>query len=438
MEKFIADETYTAFLLPGIKAIVTTEPPKRYTSSPIKEEGSSKMALWGDDNDFPQKVIEDVRKDPEIGTLLDKQARLLYSGGLVYGRIEILEGGKEVLKAASPEERKMIDDWLRKSNINRYVYEAARDLYWFYNVYPELVLSLDRTKIAQLCVQPAEICRWEKMDKTGVVKTCFINANFPDETETSERTKKVPVLDPYYDPASTLRTISSGYNFIYPLSIPTPGSSYYQLADWNSIRESGWLAVSQAIPKFKAKLLDNQLSIKYHVEISNQYWPLKYPDYDKKSPAEKRQIMDAELKKFNDILSGVEKAGNSIVTAMMTDKTLGKEYSLWKINVIDDKVKDGKYLEDGKDASLYKMSSIGLHPALIGTMPNNGMGGAGSNIREAYNLHMLSVRAHQDILLEPLDVVKNYNGWPEDIVFRFRNSFMNTLDAGNETSQTRA
>lgn len=438
MKKVVFDTEHGVALLPAIKAAVTVDQPKRYTSPKIKDEGSGKMALWGDSNDFPQQVILDVRKDPEIGTLLDKQARLLYSGGLVFGRIKVLDGGKEVLEAASPEEQKNINTWLRKSNINRYIYEGARDLYWFYNVFPEIVLSNDRNTIAQICVQPAEICRWEKMDDKGIVNNCFINANFPDETETGKHTKKVPVLDPYYDAAGTLRAIKSGTNFIYPLSVPTAGSTYYQLADWNSIRESGWLAVSQAIPKFKAQLMENQLSIKYHVEISNMYWPIKFPDWDKKSTAEKKTAQNEELKKFNDLMSGVEKAGNSLITAMKTDTALGKEYSLWKINVIDDKVKDGKYLEDGKDASLYKMSSIGLHPALIGTMPNNGLGGAGSNIREAYNLHMLSVRAHQDILLEPLELIKNYNGWPEDIVFRFRNSFMNTLDAGQETSTTQA
>lgn len=437
MRKVEYNEDFSAAILPAIGAIVT-EAPKRYTTPTVKDEGSGKMAKWGDENNFPQKVIEDVRKDPEIGTLLDKEARLLYSGGLVYGKLEIAEGGKEILKPLTGTELKTVSDWMRKSNINRYIYEAARDLYWFYNVFPEFVLSKDKKNIVQLCVQAAEQCRWEKQDNNGIVKNCFINANFPDDDEKNDRTKTVPVLDPYYDAAGTLASIKSGFNFIYPLSIPTPGSTYYQLADWNSIRESGWLAVSQAIPKFKKNLLEKQLSIKYHVEISDMFWGLRYPNWNSFTSEEKKEKKDIELSAFNDLMSGVEKSGNSLVTPFKTDAGLGKEFSMWKITAIDDKMKDGKFLEEGKDASLNKMAAIGLHPALIGTMPNNGMGGAGSNIREAYNLHMLSVRAHQDILLEPLEVVKNYNQWPEDLVFRFRNSFMNTLDAGKETSKTTA
>jgi hypothetical protein len=434
METVIHNEDFSAHLLPQINAIVTTRP-QRNSTPLIKETTSSKMAYWGDGNDFPQIVIDDIRKDPEIGTMLDKQARLLYSSGLVYGTIDFKENGDEILKPPSPEVRKTIDTWLRKSNINRYIYEGARDLYFFYNVFPEVVRSVDDSKIIQLCIQPAEHCRFGKQNKRGIIDTCFINAQFPAETELDPRTIVLPVLDPYYDPAENLRN-ASGHNFIYPLSIPTAGSTYYQLADWNSVRSSGWLDVSKAIPKFKKNYIEKQLNIKYHIEISDQYWPLKFEGWAQKKAAEQAKIKNSELKVMNDLLSGLEKSGNSLVTAFKSNFDTGKEFSLWKINVIDDKIKDGKFLEDGKDASLYKATAVGLHPALIGAMPNSGMGGAGSNIREAYNLHMLSVRAHQDILLEPLELVKAYNGWPDDIVFRFRNSFMNTLDKGKETTKT--
>jgi len=436
MKDVIINTEIHAALLPNIGAVVTL-PDTRYTQTVVKDESSSKMASWGDNNDFPQKVIEDIRKDPEIGTMLDKQARLLYSGGLVFGKLDYKDNGEEILVAPAKNTIKEINDWLRKSNINRYVYEAARDLYFFYNVFPEVVRNIGGTEIVQLCVQPAEQCRFAKQNSKGIIDTCFINANFPTDDESNARTKKLPVLDPYYDPATNLK-LAKGTNFIYPLSIPTAGSTYYQLADWNSVRSSGWLDVSKAIPLFKKNYLEKQLNIKYHIEISDQYWPTKYPNWNKLNDQEKKTLIADELKAFNDLLSGLEKSGNSLVTTFKTDFGIGKEYSLWKVNVIDDKIKDGKFLEDGKDASTYKATAVGLHPALIGMVPNSGLGGAGSNIREAYNLHMLSVRAHQDILLEPLDLVKSYNGWDEDIVFRFRNSFMNTLDKGKETSKTSA
>jgi hypothetical protein len=434
--KVIVSKDYDAFILPGIGAVVTESAPP--TSTVFKSEGNEELAVWGTNNDFPQLVIADVRKDPELPNLLDEKARLLYSGGLIFGKLVKGKDGSESLEPLDEGAAKEINEWLTRANINRYIYEASKDLYWFYNAFPEIILSVDRKKIVSICTQPAEICRWKKQNpSTGLSEICYLNANFPDAKLTDKETKKLPVLDPYYDPAGKLLIDDKGTNYIYPLSIPTPGSTYYQLADWNSIRESGWLEVSRAIPKFKKSQLEKQMSIKYHIEVSNLYWENKYPEFASKPTAEKVKIKEKEFRNFQQILAGAERAGSNLFTVLLTDPTLGKEYSLWKVNVLKDKLESGVFLEDGKDASLYKMAAIGIHPALLGTMPNNGMGGAGSNIREAYNLHVLKVRAHQDIILEPLNtLIKTYNKWPEDLAFRFRNSFMNTLDKGSETTKT--
>lgn len=435
-EEIIVEFGAEAFYLPGVKALVTETNSPRPTSTSLDDTTTTDVAPWGDNNDFPQKVIEDVRKDPEIGTLLDKQARLLYSGGLIWGTITTQEGGKEIMKPLDDSRNKQIKEAFKLSNIKRYLLEASRDLYWFGNIFPELVTSKDRSRIAQICVQAAEECRWSFQNPTtGLINTCYINANWPNAKASDKFTKKLPVLDPYFDVITQIKD-SKATNFIYPLSYPSPGNKYYQLTDWNSIRQSGWLDVSRAIPKIKKYLLEKQTTIKYHIEISQLYWKKKFPDFDNKSPEEKVKIKEDELKAFQSTMSGTDQAGNNFFTTMLTDEANGRDMSLWKITPIDDKISDGKYLEDGKEASLYKMSAVGLHPALVGTMPNNGLGGAGSNIREAYNLHMLSITAHQDIILEPLYIMRDYNGWGDDVEFRFRNSFMNTLDKGTETTKT--
>jgi hypothetical protein len=367
--------------------------------------------------------------------LLDEKARLAYAGGLIYGTLVRNADGSETLSPVTGALQKEIDDWMMRSNITSYVYEVLKDLYWFGNAFPEIVLTTDRKKIVQLCVQPAEQCRWAKQNEKGIIDTCFINANFPDAKATDPLTKKLAVIDRYYDAAGTLLQRSET-NLIYPLSIPSPGSNYYQLADWNSIRASGWLDVSRAIPKFKKSLLEKQMTIKYHIEVSNQFWEQKYPGFDTKEITEKVSIKEKEFKTFQDVMAGAGSAGGNLYSPMITDIVNGKDYALWKITAIDDKIKDGTFLEDGKDASLYKYSAMGIHPALLGTMPNNGLGGAGSNIREAHLLYTMKIRPHQDIILEPLNyLVVPYNKW-DGVTFRLRNSFMNTLDKGSQTTNT--
>jgi hypothetical protein len=429
-------DDYTAAFIPGINAIVTdVASMPRPTSTVIKTQDSDAMALWGDGNDFPQQVINDVRQDAELPNLLDEKARLAYAGGLIYGKLVRNSDGSEYLEPISGALQKEIDDWIMRSNITSYLYEVLKDLYWFGNAFPEIVRDSDRKKIVQLLVQPAEQCRWSKQNKNGIIETCYISANFPEAKATDSLTKKLGVIDRYYDAAGSL-LLRKETNLIYPLSIPSPGSNYYQLADWNSIRASGWLAVSKAIPQFKKALLEKQMTIKYHIEVSNQYWEQKYPGFDSKELKDKVQIKETEFKTFQEVMSGASAAGGNLYSPMITDVVLGKEYALWKITAIDDKIKDGTFLEDGKDASLYKYSAIGIHPALLGTMPNNGLGGAGSNIREAHLLYTMKIRPHQDIVLEPLNyLVVPYNKW-DGVTFRLRNSFMNTLDKGSQTTNT--
>lgn len=437
-QKVLINDDYSVGYMPGIYAAVSTDVKKitRPSFGINKEAASKEILFWGDNNDFPQQVIADVRKDPEIGTLLNKQVNLLYSSGLGWG-IPSVDNGVKTYTSLSPAEDLVVKSFNRKSNINRYISECTKDLYWFSNAFPEIVLDGGGKTIIQICAQAAEECRFGPQNKsTGLLDTCYINAQWPDGSATDPLTKKIPVLDSYYDPAAQLTENLRGLNYIYPLSVANPGNKFYQLADWNSIRESGWLEVSQAIPKFKKAMLNNQIHLKYHIQISSQYWVQKFPGWlalDKKIQNEK---MRAELEAIQATLVGAVNAGKSIQSVIHHEFGQGKEFELLKITAIDDKIPDGKYLEDGKDASTYKMSAIGLHPALIGTLPNNGMAGAGSNIREAYNLHMLSIKAMQDLVLEPLNnLVIPFNGWNPEMEYYFNNQLMTTLDAGKEVKK---
>lgn len=433
--RVLINDEYTVAFMPGIGATVSTGINKvtrpAFTIDKIAQQRT--FMWWGDSNDFPQQVIADVRKNPEIGTLLNKQANLLYSSGLSWGIPELVNGQKK-LNQLPPEEESVIKNWLKKSNINRYLIETSKDLYWFYNAFPEIILQGDGKKIIQICAVATEECRYGPQNpKNGLIDNCFINAQWPFGSPIDPLTKTLPVLDSYYDPASQLKENLRGLNYIYPLSVANPGNKFYQLADWNAIRESGWLDVSQEIPKFKKALLKNQMHLKYHIQISQMYWEKKFPGWLTMKDKEKSDKMREELDAIQATLVGAVNAGKSIRSVIHHEPNTGKEFELMKITPIDDKIQDGKYLEDGKDASLYTMSAIGLHPALVGTMPNNGLGGAGSNIREAYNLHMFTIKAMQDLVLEPLNnLLIEFNGWNPDMEFCFNNQLMTTLDAGKE------
>jgi hypothetical protein len=413
--------------LPGVSAVVTTDKPKYPTAPQQKVDGSGKIVPWGDTNLFPQEVWALAEKTT-IPTLIKKMTEGLY-GRVIYGKEQIDDAGNaKFVRQINPD----IEAWMKRTNVKRYLLEAAHDLFAFGNFFPEIILSNDRKKITGITAQEAMYCRFERHNTNGISPNVYINANW-DNGGTEDDSLKVPVLDPYYDPVGNLMT-ASGFKFIYPSSFPSPGKSYYQVAAWDSVRKNGFLEIAAMIPSWKKTLMKQQISIKYHIEVPNEYWSAKYTDWDAKSAAEKINTKQQELADLNSILTGEKNAGRSIMTASIFS-TQGNERVGWKIKQLDEKFADGKYIEDMQNAFDHLLFAIGIDGTLVGNSPGKGMGaGSGSDKRVAFETFIIMNQANEDLLLEPLNnVIAPYNGW--DVEFRIDRKIVTTLDAGSSTKK---
>jgi hypothetical protein len=412
----------------------TTQKPDSPLVKPTGDNSTAVIAKWGEDNLFPQRVLCEIENNTIIGSTLDWKARALYAGGVEAGKVSYNANGKQIF---TPLIYQPFEEFKKRSAFNRYLIEACGNFYYLYNVFPEFVLSNDRKQIVAITVQDAPFCRWGLQNpKTGLVEWCYVNANWDKwEDEYSQYTARIPVLDPYYDPVGSLRERDDSFKYIYPVSYPTPGKVYYQLAHWNSIRKSGWLDVAAEIVKFKKYLLKNQLTIKYHIKVPEYYWGWKYPKWASYTEVQKKQIIKDELDAFNKFLQGTDNAGKSIMTIYKFDPHMQKAYQGWIIEAIDDKTKDGAYIEDSQEASSHILYALGVDATLIGTTPGKGLGaGSGSDKRVAFNIYMSLCQIHQSIILEPLEIIRDYNGWDPEIQFRFRNPLIETLDSGQQTT----
>jgi hypothetical protein len=280
-----------------------------------------------------------------------------------------------------------------------------------------------------------ENCRLSWQNKTtGFVEKCYVNADW--EIVTNEKAMIVlPVIDPYYDPAGNLRE-KKGFEYVYPVSYPTPGKFFYQLAYWNAARESGWLGFSFMIPEFKTAIMNHQMSLSYHLEVDETYWPSVFADWDKMNNTEKTASKQKWLDAFNKKFIGTKNAAKTIMSPKFYNKQ-GHEEFAWKITPIDDKMKSGILIEDSHEASTHLLNSLGVDPTIFGNGPGKNFGsGSGSDKNAAYNLFMASVRPYHDLILEPLYLVKEYNGWDAELEFRFRPSFMARNTSGKPTLET--
>ncbi len=413
----------------------TTPRIKDYT---LPQDGD--IMFWGDSNNFPQMIVDLYAKDPIIGTTLAKMAASIIEGGIFPCKlIDYNDDGSEIVEPIMNDRE--INNFLNAIWFNRFLHETANDLVWFFNAFPGLILSLDRSKILQLDANEAAYCRWGVQDKTGKSPWVHMNANWPNVSAQDEFSKKFPVIDPYaYDPYTPVRG-NSWFKYIYPISYPTPGRHFYQLAHHDSVRTSGWLDVHTAIPAFKKYLMKNQMSIKYHWKVDVAYWEKAYGEqWTKGDAAAKLEIKKKWLKEMNDKLTDVTKAGNAILTDREWDKVTSGYKDFIEVIALEDPMKDGKYNEDSQQAAAYILYSIGVDPSTMGLITS--MGGArsgGSDKREGWLIDKSRLMPFRNFMTEPIMYAATFNGWQDryDGMFRvrWRDTILTTLDTGAGTKK---
>lgn len=415
----------------GGKAPATQPTMPRVTNT---ETGpGTEVENWGEDNDFPQQIIDLYSKNTLIPRLLGDKASELVGGGLVAMRVTGFKNGQEEMEWIDDPE---IKSWLDDFQLNRTLFEMANDLLWFYNGWVELIPSVDRSRIVGLVHQEASFCRWEKQSTNGKCENVHLSADWP--TPKKETTKILPAIDPYaWDSIDKVRA-STKTNFLYHYNIPTAGKTFYQLAYHDSVRTSGWLDILQAVPAFKKYLLKNSMSIKYHFEIDAEYWPAYFgeKEWEKADAATQLSLKKTWLKAMTDALTDVEKAGNSIVTEKVFDQAALKDYrSYVTIHTLNDATKDGSYLKDILEGNNQVLYAFGADPTTIGY---NGGGdqaqrSGGSDKREAWLINNLRLQPIRNFLLEPIRWAARYNGWEKrhpGFKIMTKDSILTTTDTG--------
>jgi hypothetical protein len=397
-----------------------------------------KVANWGDDNDFPGMIKKLLASDAEMKALIDFCVRASYGKGIVcLNEVDIDDDGNPKYKAIIDP---AITAWYKSPQTRKYCLEAFIDLFTFFNVFPEMIPSRDRTKINYIGVNEAMHCRWAMMGDDGKLSKLIVNKNWPGaKLDDPLQTTIITAIDPYdYDIVNLVKNDKSLKKFVFPLNYPTIGQTYYQAAHWDGLRLSGWLEIAAQIPAFKKALLKNQMTIKYLIRIPTNYWPAVYKDWDKLSEKAQDEKKKAKLKEINASLTDVKNTGKSILNEVGYDPVTKEKLPGWEIDVIDDKTKAGAFLEDSQEASAHKMRALGLDPTLVGTLiTGKGMGaGSGSDKQLAWNIMLAMIDTYRQIVLDPLHfkaafddgVLTKYPGF----TLRFRDSIMETVNGHNQ------
>lgn len=401
--------------------------------------GNTGVVRWGENNNFPSDIAKVVEDSIDLSAFIDFLVKSSYGQGLEYGIWTLDELKNEwVLKLINDPE---IDLFFKKMNVQALVMDILKNFYTFWNVFPQFVMSKDRTKICTLAITQAKTCRYEAPDKynSQLKKNILLNPNWENGNAKSPETLPVKCYDSNtYDLVSQI-AIDKPRNFIVPITYSSVGRDFYQLAPWDGVRTSGWLEIVRNIPLYKKYLMQNQMVIKYHITIPSIYWEQlsqqRYSKDLKELTTDERDKMRVDaLEPIQKKLTDIQNTGNTIIT---TEYTELHGTANWSIKAIDDKMKDGAYIQDSQEGSAALMRAMGLDATLLGPVPGKSQGaGSGSDKYAAMDIHQQLNKPIADMAVQPFMLMLEYNGFTKrlpNLGVRLRPHKLNLVADGKQT-----
>lgn len=442
------------------------------TAAPVKKmQNSLDVALWGEDNRFPQNIEQQMAYCGVGKAALDWKARVLFGGGIIPGRIKDYEddGKKEVFQPLSRTEGKEIYSFIENRAMFRFFLEYLQDWTWFTNCFPEVILNKAGDKITGFVHQESCDCRFKQMNENGEIDNVYLSklwgtsssqfAKFdPDKkilgilenpnmliTTDNKYLKAIDCVD-MYDAVNSLKRIaeklkgSSGLkSAIFPVNYPSPNKTYYQVPSWDGARLGGWVEIACKIPQIIKLFLRRGQKIQYHIEVPDTYFTKKYgaKDWMAFPPKEQNLKRRKLLEELDEFLTSDKSKFSSLVTFFDVDRHNKDEVGRIKITTIENKTGIDKELLSSSAADLQILSAMGVHPTLFGagTVGTGSQRTGGSDQREAYLIYTSLLALERNVVLEPLYLARDFNKWDSDIVFRIRDTQLTTLDQNTGTKK---
>lgn len=431
-------------------------------------EDKLKVVPWGEDNRFPQRISAMLDHCGIGKPALNFKAKAIYGGGIIPGKVTGIDPKtkEDIIEPLDRVKYAPVYEFLEKSTMPIFWAEFLNDWTTYVNCFPEIVFSKNGKTITNIVHQESSDCRYGPM-QNGKIKKVYlsklwglpgdqlikfapreISAGF-NYVSTLEEKHIVPkdCID-MYDPVASCKEIVEGIknrkgliSAILPVNYPSTNKTYYQLPSWDGARLSGWFDIASRVPGMLKRLFNSNFNIKYHIEVPESYferlhglekWKTMLPD-DK---ARERKTLVRRMDKF---LSGDDNAFKSFVSTFDVAPHDGKEYGRLKITVIEDKINVDKETLMSSAADIQILIAMQVHPTIFGagTLGTGTQRTGGSDIREAFLVQNAMHALERQIIVSPLNLVRDYNRevggiseWEKDIRFFFRDTVLTTLDTG--------
>lgn len=403
-----------------------------------KKSLSIKFVKRGITNKQPIEVMDKIYANSTLGANVSFNAKMGYGDGIMVVKKVRKDDGTIEMREQLESDLPDVFQFLLENNYVNSVQEWAMDLVAFFESYAEFIFGKS-SKIVQLNPIESVNSRLAEANDAGVVEwhgySLKWHEGMPDDVvATPLLNRRRPLMDLKEKrgmvPDLKGKKKANGWDrFVMQLMQPTPGRYYHGKPYWWAIFESGWYDFAVAIPKFKKALLKNQMVLKYHVKINKEFFTKLFTSEG--IDVNDKAAVKARRKKFfdqmNNFLSSEENAGASFVSHFEYDKVKNFEIQDIIITPIESTFKGGEYLEDSEEVTNVICYAFEIQPSLIGASGKSGNIN-GTEARELFIIKQAMMKPIRDLLVLPLYIVKEINGWDKDIHFVIPNIMLTTLD----------
>lgn len=435
-------------VLPEARIDVGLPEKKEYQQAQFDEQETAgyRWAPWGRNDSLPTDIRKKIEMVPMAGQAISRLTGMMYGNGLAYIRNSDLRDGNTKIKRAYS---RPVENFLLRNRIKtRWLIPQFVDYRYNMQTFNQMTLNGAGDQIVGLYHHSGEFCRLGlQNEKTLDIEELWMSPKFSTGmTPSDEECVKMP-LHLWYDEERFFQRMGRKRHFAYHSLLRTPGVTYYARQFWLGLfRKNGWIDVSVSVPKIVNAMMTNQIRLKYQILIPESYFTIRYRDeWEDYTDAQRNAKIDAFINKINASLKDTNNAYASICTVYEQDIHTGNEKGKIEIKEIDDTIKKDSWVPSSNAADAQIVQGLGLHPSQVGLAPDKGLGGAGSGSdqRESFNTGISLNTIEQEIVLEPLNYVAQYNCQKEgddwDITFfidHTHHTTTNNQESGLQPSDT--
>jgi len=402
--------------------------------------GDTKIAVWGNNNDFPSMADQVISSVGVLNTGLKFTRNFTLGQGIFACTVTGFdESGNEVLSRVND---KSLITFANSRLVRRFMSKALRDYLKFGCAFVQVIMNVDGSKMVGINTINAKYCRLSIADQNGVIQKCVVSGKWPDSPG-QDQFQVFDVLDEY-DPFADLQRRrwaqkTAGKSFIFVIRDSWGSGEYYSSAIWWAAYLAGWIDIAKKVPSFLKKAYENQITWKWHIQIPYAFWDKQFPAIQFATTELRKAAIESYMDSIESNLCGTENADKPIFTFFDINPQNGKAEEQWIIKPLENKLSNEQNLVTSAAANSEIMFSIMVNPNVLGAgMPGGTYAGnqGGSNIREAYLVNIANCWLDRQDLLDVLELFIRYNGAGEDVEWRFRNTILTTLDTGAGTTKT--